>query len=90
VKPLTIWRNGGTSTETRLQVFGKQTNQGDFAITPGTGSTGSIAASGNIQGHTLQPTSTNTTGGTCPSIGLISKDNMGNILSCVNGKWSVV
>ncbi|MCD3127353.1 prepilin-type cleavage/methylation domain-containing protein, partial [Salmonella enterica subsp. enterica serovar Enteritidis] len=46
--------------------------------------------SGNIQGHTLQPTSTNTTGGTCPSIGLISKDNMGNILSCVNGKWSVV
>lgn len=56
VKPLTIWRNGGTSTETRLQVFGKQTNQGDFAITPGTGSTGSIAASGNIQGHTLQPT----------------------------------
>lgn len=51
---------------------------------------GTITASGNIQGNTLQPTSYSTIGGACSSSGLISKDYAGNILSCLSGSWQPI
>lgn len=34
-KPLTLWRSGGSSSETRFQVWGNQNNAGDFVIVAG-------------------------------------------------------
>ena len=51
---------------------------------------GTITASGNIEGNTLQPSSYNTIGATCSSSGLISKDFSGNILSCLSGAWQPI
>ena len=49
-KPLTVWRSGGASNETRLQVYGKQINTGDMLIN-GSGdglSSGSLTTTGTI------------------------------------------
>ena len=51
---------------------------------------GNVKASGNIQGDTLQVTSSNTIGASCPVSGMMSKDSVGNILSCLSGTWNPI
>ena len=65
-------------------------------ITGNTSASGKIDASGNItsaalvSGQYLQPTSVANIGDACPSVGYISKDPSGKILSCKNGFWRSV
>lgn len=65
-------------------------------ITGNTSASGRIDASGNItsaalvSGQYLQPTSVANIGDVCPSVGYISKDPSGKILSCKNGFWRSV
>ncbi len=51
---------------------------------------GNVKASGNIQGDTLQVTSSNTIGASCSVSGMMSKDSVGNILSCLSGTWNPI
>lgn len=58
------------------------------------GSNGNIVASGNITasktiyGQYLKPTQAVTAGATCSEVGLLARDSVGQILSCVSGIWS--
>ena len=93
VKPLTLWRSGGLSNEQRLQVWGRQDNIGDLSVRGDGNSQGYIIASGNItssetvSGKYLKANSVSVAGASCPSNGMISQNNEGRILSCVNGQW---
>lgn len=52
------------------------------------GTTGDIAASGNLKAKTLLPMSTVLYGSACSNVGAISKDSTGSSLICaVSGKW---
>ncbi|PWW10116.1 shufflon system plasmid conjugative transfer pilus tip adhesin PilV [Mangrovibacter plantisponsor] len=94
-KPLTLWRSGGSSSESRFQIWGKQSNNGDLIVSSGSdgNSTGSIVASGNITssetitGKYLYPAMTSSEGGSCTTNGLISKNSAGSTLSCQSGIW---
>ena len=103
-KPLTLWRSGGSSSETRFQVWGNQNNAGDFSIVPGSdgNTTGSIAASGNIKAKTLESTGRITVGeflqingwasigNTCSPNGLQGHASSGMPIYCVDGKWQSI
>lgn len=97
-KPLTVWRSGGASNENRFNVLGTQINSGDLRVQAGGDgtTTGQILASGNITssqvvtGLYLNPSSVVTMNGYCPQNGYISKNSIGEILSCVNNKWSTI
>lgn len=103
-KPLTLWRSGGSSSETRFQVWGNQNNAGDFVIVAGSdgNTTGSITASGNIKGKTLESTGRATVGEflqvngwagigeTCLSNGLEGRAASGMPVYCVDGKWQSI
>lgn len=94
-KPLTVWRNGGASNESRFNVLGSQINSGDLRVQAGGDgtTTGQITASGNItstqtvSGQYLLATATNVVGGTCVTNGIISKDAEGVLLTCQSGVW---
>lgn len=83
-KPLSIHMASNRSDITTLKIIGN------------TSATGKIDASGNISsaalvsGEYLQPTSVANIGDACPSVGYISKDPSGKILSCKNGFWRSV
>jgi len=57
------------------------------------GTTGEIVASGNITssktvyGQYLKANQVVTAGATCGEIGLLARDNVGQVLSCVSGVW---
>ncbi|ELW1649072.1 type II secretion system protein [Enterobacter oligotrophicus] len=92
--PLTIWRSGGTSNETRLKVWGKQENTGDFTVTgDSTNSSGHITASGNITSNNLvsaryfRPTVNAAVNTNCSESGLIGRAANGMTLSCVDNIW---
>lgn len=57
------------------------------------GTTGDIVASGNITasktvyGQYLKANQVVTAGATCGEIGLLARDNVGQVLSCVSGVW---
>ena len=90
-KPLTVWRNGGASNESRFHVMGSQTISGDLKLQAGSDSTttGQIQASGNLQANTLLATSTVAYGDNCTVVGTIAKDNLGNSLICSINKKMV-
>nr|WP_139787583.1 type II secretion system protein [Klebsiella pneumoniae] len=92
--PLTIWRSGGTSNETRLKVWGKQENTGDLTVTgDSTNSSGHITASGNITSNNLvsaryfRPTVNAAVNTNCSESGLIGRAANGMTLSCVDNVW---
>lgn len=92
--PLTIWRSGGTSNETRLKVWGKQENTGDLTVTgDSTNSSGHITASGNITSNNLvsaryfRPTVNAAVNTNCSESGLIGRAANGMTLSCVDNIW---
>uniref|UniRef100_UPI0038928CB4 hypothetical protein n=1 Tax=Citrobacter koseri TaxID=545 RepID=UPI0038928CB4 len=103
-KPLTLWRSGGSSSETRFQVWGTQSNAGDFVIAPGSdgNTTGSITASGNIKGKALESTGRTTVGeflqvngwaaigDACSPNGLQGHASSGMPIYCVDGKWQSI
>lgn len=155
-KPLTVWRSGGASNETRFQVYGKQINTGDlFVNASGDGLSGgnitagnwvwakngngdvigfggdnvgganadyeirlnsdktltiyspnkaansivfnvngnqtvygNLTASGNIETSQFVNIKTAVSAGSaCTSVGLLSRDGAGQVLSCRNGIW---
>ena len=102
VKPLTLWRSGGLSTEQRFQVWGRQENTGDLVVKGDANSSGSISATGNIaatgnitsgkvvSGQYVYSSSTVSLGSACPQNGYMSKDLIGHVLSCVSGRWASV
>ena len=95
-KPLTVWRNGGSSNESRFHVMGTQSISGDLRLQPGGDgtTTGQINASGNITsnrritaGEFLLINGTAVSGAACATNGLQGRTAQGQLLSCVNLKW---
>lgn len=155
-KPLTVWRSGGASNESRFQVYGKQINTGDLFVNAssdglsggnitagnwvwaknGNGDvigfggdnsgganadyeirlnsdktltvyspnhatnsivfnvggnqtvSGNLTASGNIETSQFVNIKTAVSAGSaCTSVGLLSRDGAGQVLSCRNGIW---
>ncbi|MDY4378206.1 shufflon system plasmid conjugative transfer pilus tip adhesin PilV [Pectobacterium brasiliense] len=87
--------NGNNNSSVKLDIWGSQKVRGDITLlgsndgktTGAISASGNIASSGTVSGQYLQPVSISVAGLICSSNGLISKDNNGKVLSCVNGKW---
>nr|WP_317178629.1 shufflon system plasmid conjugative transfer pilus tip adhesin PilV [Pectobacterium sp. HCp5_1] len=88
--------NGNNNSSVKLDIWGSQRVRGDLTLSGSNDgkTTGAISASGNITssgvlaGQYIQPTSIVISGEVCFTLGAISKDNNGKLLSCVNGRWA--
>lgn len=97
-KPLTVWRNGGASNESRFNVLGSQNISGDLNVTAGPdgatkgqiSTTGNITSGATLVGQTLALRYNAVLGATCANIGEMARDSQGYALSCVANKWSTM
>ncbi|WP_318842090.1 shufflon system plasmid conjugative transfer pilus tip adhesin PilV [Pectobacterium odoriferum] len=94
-KPLSLWSSltGGSPTDTNksntlLKVAGA-ISSGDINSIGNITSSGNLVSKGNVSAAgVLQLGQINITGAVCENNGDISRDKVGDILSCVNGKWA--
>jgi len=95
-KPLTIWNNsaGFSEDDALLDIWGSTRLKGNLAVNSTDASRGNITASGNITatkritaGEYVELGGIVTPGQACQKVGLLSRDNAGQIVSCKAGIW---
>lgn len=88
-KPLSLHFSSNRTDLTILNVTGGVSVNGNSQFTGLLNASGNITSNAIVSGQYLEPSVISIVGNYCPKNGLISRDNIGNILSCKSGLWTI-